>query len=1011
MAMSGARDPIGTSLSHYRISARLGAGGMGEVYRATDTKLGRDVALKILPAEMAESPERLERFQREARALAALDHPGIVTVYSVEEADGVHFLTMQLVEGQPLDQLIPEGGMPLERLVEIGAGLTDALAAAHDKGIVHRDLKPANVMVTKDGRVKVLDFGLAKVAAASEGEARGSQLETEMKTREGVVMGTVPYMSPEQVAGRPVDHRTDVFSLGVILYEMSSGRRPFEGGSSAELASAILRDAPRPLRELRADLPDALAGIAQRCLVKEAGGRPQRVHAVRDVLCALSSGKGSGRLPIPAPIAREERVLGNLPSAVDSFVAREGELAEVVARLEDARLLTLVGAGGTGKTRLATEAAGRLAARFAGGAWLVELAPVMQAEAVPHVVADLIGAVPLPGKTVVQSVVESLRHRSLLLVLDNCEHVLDAAAELASAVIAHCAGVRILATSRESLAIRGEQAIRLQSLSDADGAILFRDRARAAGARGERGMPTLARLSRRLDGMPLAIELAAARCDALSPEQIEQRLDDRFRLLRGSRRGRVERHQTLHNTVAWSYELLAPLERQVFDRLSVFAGGFTLEAARAVAGGDDIDGVGVEEAVSALVARSMVLAGDTGDGTRYRLLETLRQFAGERLVQSGSAARVRDYHLRYFVGFMREAWVGLWSAGEAQWIRAVGREFENLRVAVYAAIDSGERSAIEALIRPHVWWAWQSLRYEVGDWAEAALGVDPEPACVRAVAIHLLMHGGRPDHVALLAGKLGRPEDARDPDAAWITALGHCDAAIVSGSPEASRWIRLSAEIAQRAGSPAQAATLKSLQVVFKVMAGEMDEGRRIAEEAHREAEATGNQVALCWTTFFMGRAHSDADPTLALEYFDRSAAIAERIRIPLLVGIAATEAAVVIARFEEPSRARPRLARALRSFVDSGDLRQLWTSAHHLAYFLLRAGRPDDARSIWRELGARQAFAAQHHRDELKQLLGEPGPGVLSDDELIARIRSELDALEDDGDVQPVDRPQGTLP
>ena len=314
--MSGARGPIGTSLSHYRISARLGAGGMGEVYRATDTKLGRDVALKVLPAEMAESPERLERFQREARALAALDHPGIVTVYSVEEADGVHFLTMQLVEGQPLDQLIPEGGMPLERLVEIGAGLTDALAAAHDKGIVHRDLKPANVMVSKDGRVKVLDFGLAKVAAGSEGEARGSQLETEMKTREGVVMGTVPYMSPEQVAGRPVDHRTDVFSLGVILYEMSSGRRPFEGGSSAELASAILRDAPRPLRELRADLPDALAGIAQRCLVKEAGGRPQRVHAVRDVLCALSSGKGSGRLPIPAPIAREERVLGNLPSAV-----------------------------------------------------------------------------------------------------------------------------------------------------------------------------------------------------------------------------------------------------------------------------------------------------------------------------------------------------------------------------------------------------------------------------------------------------------------------------------------------------------------------------------------------------------------------------------------------------------------------------------------------------------------------------------------------------------------------
>ena len=234
-----------------------------------------------------------------------------------------------------------------------------------------------------------------------------------------------------------------------------------------------------------------------------------------------------------------------------------------------------------------------------------------RAEAVPHVVADLIGAVQQPGKTITQSVVDSLRHRALLLVLDNCEHVLDAAAELAAAITTQCAGVRILATSRENLAIRGEQVIRLQSLSDEHGAVLFRDRAQAAGARGELDMETLARLSRRLDGMPLAIELAAARCGSMSPEEIERRLDDRFRLLRGSRRGRMERHQTLRNTVAWSYELLEPLERQVFDRLSAFAGGFTLEAAQAVAGGDDIDELDVEDAIASLVARSMVLASDT----------------------------------------------------------------------------------------------------------------------------------------------------------------------------------------------------------------------------------------------------------------------------------------------------------------------------------------------------------------------------------------------------------------
>jgi TolB-like protein/Tfp pilus assembly protein PilF/predicted Ser/Thr protein kinase len=281
---------IGRTLAHYRITAAIGAGGMGEVYRATDTKLGRDVALKVLPAEMASSPERLERFQREAKALAALDHPGIVTVYSVEEADGVHFLTMQLVDGQPLDKLTPGGGMPLERIIEIATALAEALAAAHEKGIVHRDLKPANVVVGESGRVKVLDFGLAKVSPA--GEPADSELPTEAQTREGVVMGTVPYMSPEQLSGRPVDQRTDVFSLGVLLYEMATGHRPFHGQSSAELASAILRDTPAPLTSLRAGLPAGLVRIVGRCLEKDPAARFQSMRDVHDALSALSAGGG-----------------------------------------------------------------------------------------------------------------------------------------------------------------------------------------------------------------------------------------------------------------------------------------------------------------------------------------------------------------------------------------------------------------------------------------------------------------------------------------------------------------------------------------------------------------------------------------------------------------------------------------------------------------------------------------------------------------------------------------------
>ncbi len=251
---------------------------MGEVYRATDTKLGREVALKVLPAEMAGDPDRLARFQREARAVAALNHPHIVTIYSVEEAEGVHFLTMELVEGLSLDRRIAAGGLPVEQIIEIAGALAEALAAAHEKGIVHRDLKPGNVMVTDEGRVKVLDFGLAKdVGAESSTDAT---LTSAGRTQAGMVMGTPAYMSPEQVSGRALDHRSDIFSLGVLLHEMATGRRPFEGTSSAELVSSILRDSPPLVTESRKDLPSDLARVIRRCLEKDPR---HRVQTARDV--------------------------------------------------------------------------------------------------------------------------------------------------------------------------------------------------------------------------------------------------------------------------------------------------------------------------------------------------------------------------------------------------------------------------------------------------------------------------------------------------------------------------------------------------------------------------------------------------------------------------------------------------------------------------------------------------------------------------------------------------------
>jgi TolB-like protein/tetratricopeptide (TPR) repeat protein len=284
---------IGSTLSQYRILEKLGEGGMGEVYLAEDTSLKRKVALKVLPAEMAADPERLARFKREAESVAALNHPNIVTIHSVEEVDGTHFLTMEWVDGQTLGELMSRGAMPLEKVFEMGVPIADALASAHEEGITHRDLKPANVMVTGKGRVKVLDFGLAKLAMEGE-DGSSDEQPTQALTQEGLAVGTVPYMSPEQVRGEAVDHRTDIFSLGVVLYEMASGQRPFGGKSSADLVSAILRDRPPSVTEVRAELPHHLGRVLQRCMEKDPEKRFQTAKDVRNELEGLKLEVSSG---------------------------------------------------------------------------------------------------------------------------------------------------------------------------------------------------------------------------------------------------------------------------------------------------------------------------------------------------------------------------------------------------------------------------------------------------------------------------------------------------------------------------------------------------------------------------------------------------------------------------------------------------------------------------------------------------------------------------------------------
>ena len=297
--------PAGTRLGPYEIVDSLGEGGMGEVYRARDPRLQRDVALKVLPEIAASDPDRRERFRREALAVAALNHPHIVTIHSVEDDGTTALLTMELVEGRSLAEVLPAGGVPLERVLAIGIAVADAMAAAHQKGITHRDLKPGNIMLGEGehaGRIKVLDFGLAKVVEAQSGAIAASLPPTKAPgptapvTAEGRILGTVAYMSPEQAEGRAIDGRSDLFSLGVVLYEMATGHRPFTGDTQLSILSSIIKDTPKSVTDINPALPRDLGRIIRRALAKDPERRYQGAKDLRNDLEDLKGALDSGEL-------------------------------------------------------------------------------------------------------------------------------------------------------------------------------------------------------------------------------------------------------------------------------------------------------------------------------------------------------------------------------------------------------------------------------------------------------------------------------------------------------------------------------------------------------------------------------------------------------------------------------------------------------------------------------------------------------------------------------------------
>jgi predicted ATPase/class 3 adenylate cyclase len=477
------------------------------------------------------------------------------------------------------------------------------------------------------------------------------------------------------------------------------------------------------------------------------------VDGVRDMLPAAVSLRDLGRVRLK-DLSTSERVYqvvhpqlrqefpalrsleatpNNLPHQVTSFVGRESELVELRRLLTRTRLLTLTGSGGCGKTRLGLQLAAYALERFPDGAWLVELAPLADPDLVPQTVASVLGLKGEPGKPIARSLIEHLEDKRLLLLLDNCEHLLDGCAQLVATLVRQCPQVTLLASSREALGIGGEQAYRVPSLSLPDpkrehtrksvarfeAIQLFTDRALFARPDfqvTDQNVAALASICQRLDGIPLAIELAAARVRSLAVEEINRKLDQRFQLLTGGSRTALPRQQTLRSLIDWSYDLLSDRERQVLQRLSVFAGGWTLEAAERVCAGDGVAEQEVLDLLTSLCDKSLVLVEQNDGGYRYRLLETVRQYARERLLTSTGAEAVRARHRDCFLALAEETHAKLKGPEQAMWLQRLEAEHENLRASLeWSLADAGLNAGLRLCGALQYFWIMRG-HFSEGRW-------------------------------------------------------------------------------------------------------------------------------------------------------------------------------------------------------------------------------------------------------------------------------------------------------
>lgn len=661
----------------------LGRGGIGEVYRALNTQTGETVAIKALhPDVLKRDPSLLERFLREGEALRQLNHPNIVRMIAALEENGCHYLVMEYLPGGSLqDVLAASGKLPHNRVIQIALDLADALTRAHRLGIIHRDLKPANVLLAEDGTPRLADFGIAHLADVSQ------------LTQSGIVMGTIDYLSPEACRGEAPDERSDIWSFGVLLFQMLSGQKPFQGDSMVAKLNAILTQKIPDLGQLAPNAPVALIDLVYRMLEKDP---QQRIPSVRLVGAEMESilkerepvtpsYSASAERRFATPVSANDGPNHNLPVQSTRFVGREAELVELGRLLADqnVRLVTILGVGGMGKTRLALEAGARQLEHFQHGVYFVALGGVQAVEEIETATVQALGFSFYEGREPRQQLLDYLREKKMLLIFDNFEHLLGGKS-LVGDILHAASNVELLSTSRVRLGLPEEHLFHLSGMdfptweppADAleySAVKLFLQSARRVRPGFElasEDLTCVARICRLVGGMPLGILLAAAWLELLTPAEVASEIQNSLDFLAMDTPGVDERQRSIRAVLDYSWNLLTEREQDIFQKLSVFLGGFTREAVQTITGASLHDLMG-------LVNKSLLVRAPSG---RYEIHEFLRQYAAEKLAQSLHAEQAaQDHHCAYYAEFLHQREIHFFGKNEMSALAEIGTEIENVR--------------------------------------------------------------------------------------------------------------------------------------------------------------------------------------------------------------------------------------------------------------------------------------------------------------------------------------------